>query len=117
MQQLQTSQMPLDTDELLRDQQLAEELDALREERAQIIAGTNQETREGIEKLNHILNCRLQLASDFRQYQLANTAAASRAEKQHAWNEFEHGKSGLRQRILAVNAELRKRLEAVRMGG
>lgn len=86
-------------------------------EREQIMSYARREFPPQLSDLVETVKKRLQRASDYRDFQLANLRAQTLVEHKRAWNEFEEGKTALRHNMLTLAVERRRRLEALRPSG
>lgn len=96
------------------DQQLVDQLASLVKQRSQILSLTNQLHHRDFRGIVETLRKRLQVIADLRDYQLVNLHASFQAECQQAWNEFEASKKHLRDDMLKIAVDRRKRLESLR---
>ncbi|KAI0559277.1 hypothetical protein FGB62_160g016 [Gracilaria domingensis] len=100
----------------LRERQLAADLQSLRREREEIKAAFNATSSPLFDKLLTLCLKRLQIAADHRALQLENLRANFHLQVQQAYNEFECGKRRLRRKMLKVNMDRRRRLDAMKGG-
>ncbi|KAK1864662.1 hypothetical protein I4F81_007206 [Pyropia yezoensis] len=117
-----------DADAAARAEQLDADARALRAERAALWRVVRAATAAGgdaadvwladaIRRVAAEREARRAAAADVRAYALAAADAAAAAARKAAADEFEAGKRRLRERMLAVNGEQRRRVDAIRCSG
>lgn len=99
------------------DRQLLDELANILKEREDIMARAERACSPEFADLTDTVRKRLQSAADLRDYQLANLRADFDVEREQAWNEFQRGKKELRNDILNVAVDRRRRIDTVRASG
>jgi hypothetical protein len=106
---------PGDSDD--REGEYEAELRALQLEREGIICGLAIQSSAELEKCKEILACKLQAAADTREYQRANLERHFELEKKYAWEEYCQGKARLREQIVVMHMERKKRIDTLKAGG